>query len=513
MKVCVIDIGTNSVHALFAEIHATGAFHVIGKEKEMVRLGDGAMVTGLLAEDTMQTTLAVLQRFLHLAKHRKMARVIATATSAIRESRNGGAFLDRIRSVTGLKVHIITGEEEGRLIALAVQNTIHFSKHKALIMDIGGGSTEFVAATQKQNLWIESLHLGSNRLSQLFPLSNPPKKMEVKKLERYVLKTLKPVFKKLKKNPIGTLIGTSGTIINFYKTARQIGKSSKDNTKVGAVVSRKMVETTYQKLTACKMSDLSKIKTIDPQRRDMIVGGATILATLFKHSNLKGLTVCDKALREGILYDFIEKNRGALKIEADTKSLRRRSILTLAALAPAQKSHAEHTAKLALQFFDALQKKKMIPKTHRDLLEYAALLHDVGYHISFNRHHRHTYYLITNTELHGFSAAEIQTMAWVARLHRRSLPKKEDAFIKFPPAQQKLILQLAAILRLADAFDHSHFGLVKKLSCKFSVNTVVITAHTQQDAQWEVYEASERRSLFEDIFGKKLELKIKQMSS
>lgn len=507
MKVCVIDIGTNSIHALFSEIHATGSFHVIGKEKEMVRLGDGAMITGVLSEETMQATLTFLKRFLHLAKHRKMVRIIATATSAIRESKNGGAFLDRIRRETGLKVHVITGIEEGRLIALAVQNTIQFKQPQTLLLDIGGGSTELIAAKQNQNLWIESLHLGANRLSQMFPLSDPPKKAELKRLEKHIQKKLNPLFKKIRKTTITTVIGTSGTILNFFKIAQTLQKPSQKKNPNLKFISKKIVEATYQKLVSCKMSDLVKIKALDANRRDMIVSGAAILALLFKHNKLRSLSVCDKALREGVLYDFIEKNRATLKIEADTPNLRRRSILTLAALAPTQKTHAEQTAKLALQLFDALQKKEALPKKNRELLEYAALLHDVGYHIGFHRHHRHTHYLITNAELNGFTESEIRTLAWVARLHRRNMPKKEDGFKKFSNVEQKQILQLAALLRLADALDHSHFGLVKKVSLRSTAHEVQITVHANQDAQWEVYEALQRRSLFEIIFRKKVELK------
>lgn len=512
MKVAVIDIGTNSIHAIFAEICSTGVFNVIGKDKEMVRLGDGAMLTGKLSETAMARSLEVLRRFVHLAKHRGMSRVLATATSAVRESENGGDFLDLVRREVGLKVQVITGVEEGRLIYQAVRNTIEFGDKKAVILDVGGGSTEFVAASQSEAYWIESLRLGANRLSQLFPLSDPPKKSEIKRLEEYVMTMMAPLFKRLKSQSVDFAIGTSGTITSFARLILSTEAGNGSNQSLQQVmISAKAVEAKYEELCESRLADRQKMKGLDKDRADMIVHGAAIVTLLLKHGGIPKIMLCDKALREGILYDFIEKNRKSLKIEEENPEIRRRSVVSLAAKCDFLKAHAEQAARLSLKLFDALFEILGLTATDRELLEYAALLHDVGYVVSFHKHHKHTHYLIMNSELSGFLPDEIQVIAWTARLHRRGGGKKDDEFMGLSSAAQKRILRLAAILRLADALDHSHFSLVEDVKAKEENGVVCVKVFTRGDAQWEVHEAMERRDLFEKTFGKKIEFTNKSV--
>ena len=512
MKICVIDIGTNSIHAIFAEIRSTGVFDVIGKDKEMVRLGDGAMLTGKLSEVAMTRSLEVLRRFVHLAKHRGMSRILAMATSAVRESENGGDFLDLIRREVGLKVQVITGAEEGRLVYQAVRNTVEFGDKKAIIFDVGGGSTEFVMASQSEAYWIESLRLGANRLSQLFPLSDPPKKIEIKRLEEYIMTMMAPLFKRLKSQPVDFAIGTSGTIASLARLVLSDDDGSVANQNLQQVpISAKAVQIKYDELCESRLAERYKMKGLDKARADMIIHGAAIVTLLLKHGGISKVMICDKALREGVLYDFIEKNRKMLRVEEENPEIRRRSVVSLAAKCDFLKGHAEQTAKLALKLFDALAGIHGLSFLDRELLEYAALLHDVGYVVSFHKHHKHTYYLITQSELAGFSPDEIQTIAWTARMHRRSNGKKDDEFVKLTPANQKQILCLAAILRLADALDHSHFSLVEDIKAKEENGVVRIKIFTRGDAQWEVHEALERRDLFEKMVGRKIEFAKKTM--
>lgn len=509
MKICVIDIGTNSIHAVFAEIRSTGLFHVIGKEKEMVRLGDGTMLTGRIPEEAMAASLAVLKRLTHLARHRGMSRVVATATSAIREAANGGEFLDRIRKETDLRVQILTGEEEGRLVHLAVKNTVELGSEPCLIVDIGGGSAEFILASAQGYFWIESLKLGSNRLRQIIALSDPPKKSELKLLEKRVGEILKPVLARLKGAKVSTIIGTSGTFLNIGKILANGGDEKPPaNGAKKPPFDAKSAENLYRRLASSTLAERRKIKGLDEGRVDMIVHGACAVVTLMKEAGIPAFTLCDKALREGLLYDFIEKNRKSLKIEEDIPDLRRRGVVSLAARCEVIKGHGEHVAKLALRLFDGLKNLHGLEASDRDLLEYAALLHDIGYHIGFNKHHKHAHYLITNAELNGFDAEEIRTLAWTARLHRRDAGKKDAEFAELQAPTRGKILKLASMLRIADALDHSHFGIVRELRAKDDGKSVKIHVDAREDPRWEVHEAASRRELFEKTFGKKLEFKI-----
>lgn len=252
-----------------------------------------------------------------------------------------------------------------------------------------------------------------------------------------------------------------------------------------------------------------KVKGMDKSRVDMIVHGVAVIKVLMEKAGLKRFTICDKALREGMVYDFMEKNRKTLKIEAEQPDVRRRSVVTLLSKYPILKSHSEQTARLSLLLFDTLKKVHRLGESDRELLEFAALLHDIGYQISFHRHHKHSFYLILNSDLFGFSQKEQELIAWVSRFHRRAFGKNDRDFKRIPASDQSRIYKLAAILRLADALDHSHFSLVKNLSAKAGVKQVQLILDAGKDAQWEIHEARQRKDLFEKCFRKKIDFKMK----
>lgn len=505
MKVCLIDMGSNSVHAVFAEIQAGGTFKILGREKEMVRLGDGAWKTGRLSADAMNAALTAVKRVVHLSGARGMERIVAVATAAIRETRNGGILLDRIRDETGLKVKVITGEEEGRLICLAVRNSVDFMGKKGLILDIGGGSAEVILATEKKCFWIESLKLGCNRLSQMFPLSDPPRKDEIEGLEEAITEKLSRTLMRLKAEPADFVIGASGTLQNLAGMILSEKNQVPAESLRQVFLTRDEIKRKYKELTAFTLSELRKIKGLDGRRADMIVHGLAVVICLMRASGLEELMVCDKALREGLLYDTLEKNRKRLQIEQEIPDIRRRSVMTLAATCDADLSHAQQTSRLALMLFDGLKALHGLGTVARELLEYAALLHDIGYHISYDRHHKHAFYLITNADLSGFTPEEIQTIAWTARFHRRSSPKKsQEAFGDLPAGQRGEIRFLSAMLRLADALDHSHFALVKSLAVECRKNQILIRLTAPDEIGWEIYEAENRKELFEKVFEREL---------
>jgi exopolyphosphatase/guanosine-5'-triphosphate,3'-diphosphate pyrophosphatase len=505
MKICVIDVGTNSIHAVFAEIHATGDFRVLGREKEMVRLGDGAMISGKLTKNNMDAGLAAIKRFLHLAKHRAVVKTLAVATSAVRESSNGGFFLDKIRAETGLKIRVITGFEEARLIGLAVGKSQDFGGKKRLILDIGGGSAELIISDGRSQFFLESFKLGANRLSQLFPLSDSPKVDELERVEAFVKGILDPLRDSLRAMNPASLIGTSGTLLNLHAMTRLKTFDFLEN------VSYENLRKLYRELAALSITERNKRKGLDTKRADMILHGFIVLLAVMKMANIKTLSVCDKGLREGLLYDFVDKNRKMLQIEDEIEDIRRRSVMTLLHTCRADKLHAEQTAKLSLQIFDALKSIHRLGALDRELLESAALLHDIGYHISFDKHHKHSFYLINNAEMNGFSSDEIEVIAWTARFHRRGLPKKSSGdFGGLPALKQKRICQMASLLRLADALDHSHFSLVTHLKTTADKTGVLITVITSADIQWEIHEANQRKDLFERTYGLPISFAIRK---
>ncbi len=506
MKLCVVDIGTNSIHVIYAKVEASGYYEIIGSDKEMVQLGEQTMLTGILPAESMAAAIECLKRYKYFAHRRGVDDIIVVATSAVREAKNAQDFVKQVRLETKLKVHIIDGQEEARLIALAVQSTMALGEHKSLIFDIGGGSTECIVADQQNIFWLDSLPLGSNRLKQMFPLSEPPKPKELQNLEQHVEDILKPVIKKLVAEKITNAIGTSGTINAVAKML-----SVSENGEVQSLLASqieidvKKIPDLYKKLAQMTSDDRKKVKGLNKKRVSMIVQGMCIVKTLVEQTGIKQFVSCDKALREGILFDHLQRNKKVLTRIADSVDLRRRSVYGLLEKYNANLLHAEQTAKLTLQLFDVIAPTGKLNPKDSEILEYAALLHDIGYHISFSKHHRHTHYLILNSDMDGFAAEEIETMAWVARFHRREINRKNPEFLKFSEGQQNHILSLAACLRLADGFDSSHFAVVEALQVRLKGDKILIGFKACDDAKWELMEAQKRVDLFEKMFGKTVE--------
>jgi len=505
MKLCVVDIGTNSLHVIYAKIETNGSFAIIGSDKDMVELGEKTLITGFLPDEAMRETIQCLARYKYFAQRRGMDDIIVVATSAMREAKNGREFIKKIWEATRLKVHVIDGHEEARLIALAVQNSVAFHGNKALIVDIGGGSTEVIASDQKQIFWLDSLPLGSNRLRQMFPLSDPPKSKEINVLERHILDVLKSVIKKIsaEKSEFKQLIGTSGTLNAVAKILA--GDDVSDKSPGQLVLDFSKIKTLYTKLSALTVEERKKIKGLSKKRAPMILHGMSIIMLLMQETGIKGLVTCDKALREGVLFDYLQKNKKGFAKATDSLDLRQRSVYGLIEKYSVNLVHAEQTARLALIFFDAVSGDGKWPAKDREILQYAALLHDVGYHISFAKHHRHTRYLILHSALDGFSSDEITTMAWVASFHRREINRKNPEFLKLSEEKQNHVLRLAACLRVADALDSSHFAVIDDVKITVRGNTLVVSLVAHADAKWELLEAEKRTDLFEKMWGKRLE--------
>jgi exopolyphosphatase/guanosine-5'-triphosphate,3'-diphosphate pyrophosphatase len=359
--------------------------------------------------------------------------------------------------------------------------------------------------------WIESLKLGANRLSQLMPLSDPPQKDELDKLEKKIAESLEPALSRLKSKVPDFVVGTSGTLMNLVNMVVSEKGESLPESPRQVMLRYEQIRATYKHLAALKVAERRKVKGLDARRADMVVHGLAVLVTLMKRSGVERMTVSDKALREGLLYDYIEKNKRRLQIEGRIENLRRRSVVTLATVCDYDSRHAEQTARLSLMLFDQLQDVHDLTESSREILEYAALLHDIGYHVSYDKHHKHTFYLVTNAEMPGFTPEEIQEIAWTARFHRRSVPKKtKTQFGDLPDKVQSRISRLSALLRLADALDHSHFALVRNLKVAIEKDAVTLKIFSAHDVACEIYEAEQRKELFEKIFEKRVLFEIKK---
>lgn len=505
-RLAVIDIGTNSIHMVLAEIGKNLSYKIVDRIKEMARLGDGTFASQRLSQEVMDRGLAVLKRFSILAKNKGFDTILPVATSAVREAKNGGNFIKLVRNELGLRVRVITGEEEARLIYLGVRHSMDLSDSPAMIVDIGGGSVELMACTPKRLKFVRSLKLGAIRLKDQYLKTDPPDKKMVQRMERAVSQSIKKSLLKKKGLSLRSLVATSGMvgnlaeIIYLARTGRALSQIDM------AMLDLKEIKEVELLLRTKDTEGRLKIMGLDPRRVDTLYPGVMVLRVLMECLGAHQVRISDKALREGVIYDFVQQHHEGLKAEQEIPNVRRRQILLLARRYQYPKVHSHHTAKLALSLFDQTKSIHGMGEVEREWLEYAALLHDIGHHIQENQHHKHTYYLITHADLPGFSSDEIGILANVARYHRRVLPKVgHQGFKLLNTEQRKTVLGLSAILRIADGLDRSHFSVVKGIKANVGKSLRLQIAF-RNDPELELWTTERRKKLFEKIFHCQVEL-------
>ncbi len=508
-RLAVIDIGTNSIHMVLAEIGRDFSYKIVDRIKEMARLGDGTFASHRLSPEAMERGVTVLKRFFLLAKNKGFDTILPVATSAVREAKNGGDFLKLVRKELGLRIRVITGEEEARLIYLGVRHSMELSDSPGMIVDIGGGSVELMACSRTRLKFVRSLKLGAIRLKDQYLKSDPPDKKMIQRMEQAVLRTMKKALPKKRASAFTQLVATSGMagnlteIIYLARTGRPLVQVDMATLELSEI---KQVE---QLLRAKDTQGRLKIPGLDPRRVDTLYPGVMVLRVLLERLGMKEVRISDKAIREGVLYDFIQHHHEGLKAEREIPHVRRRQVLMLARRYEYPKTHSHHTAKLALSVFDQTQALHQLGDREREWLEYASLLHDIGHHISENKHHKHTYYLMTQADLPGFSSDEVAIMANVARYHRRGIPKAQDQGFKLLTSdQRKIVFCLSAILRIADGLDRSHFSVVKDLKVELG-NPVRLHVAFRYDPELELWTCERRKKLFEKIFRCRLEINAK----
>lgn len=513
MKLGVLDIGTNSIHLVMAEIGRGKSFEIVGRAKDMTRLGDVTLKTGFIPREKVDRAVGVIKHFSQLAKNRGVSKILGVATAAVREASNGGEFLDRVQRECGIKVRTVTGNEESRLIYLAVRHHMALTSRPALIVDIGGGSAELIVGTDKDLLFERSVKLGGARLKDLFITKYPVPKGDHANVHRHIDQTLEPTLEELKRFPVSQVIGTSGTLINLGSVINGIHEGEPLTNPQGFQFTAEELEDAHKLLAKADDDELDAIKGLDPERKDILLPGACLVLHVLEAMKLDGVTLCDKAIREGVILDYIEQNAKKLEMEAEVPNVRLRSVLQLANRCEFDEGHAKRTAKVALELFDQLPVPKDLRPGVRELLEYAALLHDIGYHVSFDAHHKHGWYLIKNSELAGFAPEEVDILACVARYHRKRGPKKRDSSMSgLSGEDRRTITVLAAIVRVADALDRSHFGVVESVKVATRGKSVVIRVNAKDDPAMELWAARQKAGLLGKVLDRAIEFESSRKS-
>ena len=507
MRIAAIDIGTNSVHMIVVRVRPDLSFEVIDREKAMVRLGAGGLDGKELTTEAMGAALQALSKFKRLAESHTVDKILAAATSATREARNGGEFLSRIDAETGIRPRVITGAEEARLIHLAAVYGVDVGGARAVVIDIGGGSTEITLGTATSVQAARSFKIGVIRLTERFVKSDPLSGRDEQKLTKHILSEIDRHCEQITSTGFDRVIGTSGTILSLGTVATAMSDgaipSELRNLRVGA----KQIRRLRKEVVGLSLAQRLTIPGLDPRRADLVVAGGVLLDTILRRLGAEDITLCDLALREGLVLDYIRRNSKHIAHVDSIPDVRRRSALELAERCNYYAEHAQQVVRLALAIFDQTRTVHGLTDREREWLEFAALLHDIGSLISYERHHRHSYYLIRNGDLRGFDPDEIEVVALVTRYHRRGTPKRShEEYSRLPSPLRKTVRTLASILRVAESLDRSHTQTIASLDFRDRGADALLQIKTTGDAELEVWATNRHLQPFEALLGKPVRL-------
>ncbi len=510
MQIAAIDIGTNSVHMIVVRLRPDLSFEVIDREKDMVRLGAGGLEGGELTPTAMAAALQTLAKFRRLAESHGVDEIIAAATSAVRESENGGDFIADVHRTTGIRVRVISGTEEARLIHLAAAYATGIGARTGVVIDIGGGSLELTSGTAARMQSGRSFKLGVIRLTEKFVTGDPLPKRDERRMVKTIRRDTRAFAAQLRRRGFDRVIGTSGTIITLGEVAAGRRRATGDVRNLR--ISAKAVHRVRRLLADLPLADRLKVPGLDPRRADLAVAGSVLLDTLLEELRADELTLCDFALREGLVLDYIKRNRAHIQQVERYPDVRRRSVMELGERSHFLADHARQVARLSLQLFDQLKAFHGLAAREREWLEYAALLHDIGTHISYERHHKHSYYLIKNGDLRGFEPSEIDIIALVARYHRQAPPRKShEGFGTLPRSARRVVRILGALLRLAEGLDRSHAQAITSVRVRAAAKARapwVIRLRAGGDAELELWAAHRHVAVLAALLNRSIEFEL-----
>ena len=513
MQLAAIDIGTNSVHMIVVRVRPDLSFEVVDREKDMVRLGAGGLEGGRLTQTAMANALQTLATFRRLAESRGVDEIIATATSAVRESKNGGDFIADVQRTTGIRVRVISGTEEARLIHLAAVYASGIGARVGVVIDIGGGSVEVTQGTAARMQFGKSFKLGVIRLADKYVRTDPLSRRDERRMVKAIRRDAHESLRRIRKTGFERVIGTSGTILTLGELSRS--QRAKDGVR-NLRVTTKAIHRLRRHLMATTLVERLKMPGLDPKRADLAVAGAVLLDTLLEELGAEEFTLCDYALREGLILDYIRRNRAHIQQVERYPDVRRRSVVELAERCNYLADHSRQVARLALQLFDQTASHHKLGADEREWLEYAALLHDIGIHISYEKHHKHSYYLVKNGGLRGFEPREIEIVALIARYHRQAPPRKSHVgFSTLLGGERDTVRMLGAILRLAEGLERSHSQVIARLRVKTANKRGKpwhIDVRTTGDAELELWAADRHAAVLSELLGHPITFDVRPAS-
>ena len=505
-RYAAVDIGSNSVRMEAAEVNDGEPPRILASEREVTRLGASVFRTGRVSQEAMEFLSGVLGRMAAIYRKLDVIGVRAVATAAIRDASNQQEFLARASAALGSDVEIISGQEEARLIHLGVHTRWPHPKERFLIIDIGGGSAEIILSEHERIEMAFSKPLGALRLQELFLRSDPPKASDLHRLDQYVSERIDSAVRRMGNAHIDRVVGTSATASALVCAANQIPRSRRDEADRHRATTTQ-IRKLYRDLSQMDVAARQKVVGIGPKRAEIIVPGSAVLLRVLEAVNMPALFYSGAGVRDGIIADLSARRVGSELAQLSTEQ--RAVVENMAERYGVSLRHARKVARLAAELFASLAGLHKLPAHYGRLLEAASCLHDIGHFVSDTRHHKHSYYLVANSDMPGFTEDEREIIANLCRYHRKAAPAAEHSNLQgLKTEARRAVALLMPLLRLADSLDRSHGQIVRSVDGRLRENDVLVTLHAAPDADLdlEVWAAERTSDLFQQVYGRPISL-------
>jgi exopolyphosphatase/guanosine-5'-triphosphate,3'-diphosphate pyrophosphatase len=479
-----------------------GETRILAQDRQVKRLGESVFRSGAISKDALDFVVSNLARMAAVYRRLDVVGIRAVATSAVRDTTNQEEFLKRTSDAIGTNVEIISGPEEARLIHLGVESRWPRPKERTLIIDIGGGSAELIISHNAQLIDTLSKPLGAVRLTEMFLKNDPPLPDELHRLRQYVDEKLSPFHQQHDVEKFDRTIATSATAAAVVSVSNQVPRTKRDEAdRMRASLSQ--VRDLFTELSRSDLAARRKITGIGPKRAEIVVAGAAVLLRALELFENRSLYYCAAGVRDGIIADLAARGVGR---ELSQLGREQRSIAeTMARKYGVSLKHARQVASLADRLFGILQPLHQLPPAAGKLLEAAGYLHDIGHFVSNTGHHKHSAYLIANSDMPGFTDKERLTIAALCRFHRKSMPEtRHSHYQALDPDARRQVLLLAPLLRIADSLDRAHEQKVQDVTSVLRDGNLSLLVQADNDIDLEIWSANDAAKTFRNVYGKSL---------
>lgn len=501
-KIAIIDLGSNSARLVLVNIIEGGYFVVFDELKESVRLAQDMEWDGFLKPQRIAQTIKTLKMFRRLCDANNIDKIYAYATAAVRRAKNQKSFLDEVAVTCGIKIQVLTKEEQASLVYQGVINSLDVPK--GLIMDIGGGSTQFIYYSRKNILACETLQFGSVTLTDLFKNDNISPAERNKRIEEFIKEHLDKIEWLKTVEPDVQFVGVGGSFRNLGRISRIIKKYPFDMMHNYHLPADEF-NNIYDRIKCLDLEKTQKIKGLSNGRADIFPSALAVIKSVMDYLSFQNIIVSGCGLREGAMFHHAVPSTD----EKPLSDILGHSLQTLMHYFDINIPHAEHVYNLSMQLFKQLKVLHKLPRAYIKVLRVAALLHDSGMRIKYYDHHRHSSYIILNSNLYGISHKDLIMASFVAGGHRKSDFNDADMLkyrVMFTEDDVDAIKKLSVILRIAESFDRSMSGLITGINCDVLGDSVIMKTETEGDCSLEIKDALTGASEFKRAYKKNLEI-------